>query len=218
MFTQLARNAACNHAHNTRQRCARWLLMSADRMHADSFDLTHEFLAQMLAVRRASVSEVASALADDGCIRYSRGRITLLDRDRLEANACDCYHVIRDTPLPTPTADCGQTGKSGRTRVYRPKSCGRPPAPVSGKRVVRSGPRPQRWARLGEVRWPMAAKLFTARGIGTDGSAWNEMVHAAGRSGSPPVAYLVARHPPPQRQQRRMAAGSEFGADCFGGA
>jgi CRP-like cAMP-binding protein len=97
VFTQLARNAACNHAHNTRQRCARWLLMSADRMHADTFDLTQEFLAQMLAVRRASVSEVASALAEDGCIRYSRGRITVLDRHRLEANACDCYHVIRDT-------------------------------------------------------------------------------------------------------------------------
>jgi CRP-like cAMP-binding protein len=97
VFTQLARNAACNHAHNIRQRCARWLLTSADRMHADTFDLTQEFLAQMLSVRRASVSEVASGLAEDGCIRYSRGRITVLDRDRLQANACDCYHVIRDT-------------------------------------------------------------------------------------------------------------------------
>lgn len=95
MFTQLARNAACNRAHSIRQRCARWLLMTADRMHADSFDLTQEFLAQMLAVRRASVSEVASGLADDGCIRYSRGRITILDRDLLQANACPCYLVIR---------------------------------------------------------------------------------------------------------------------------
>jgi CRP-like cAMP-binding protein len=97
MFTQLARNAACNRAHNIRQRCARWLLMTADRMHDDTFDLTQEFLAQMLAVRRASVSEVASSLADDGCIRYSRGRIAILDRDLLQANACPCYLVIRET-------------------------------------------------------------------------------------------------------------------------
>jgi CRP-like cAMP-binding protein len=97
MFTQLARNAACNQAHTVRQRCARWLLMTADRMHADSFNLTQEFLAQMLAVRRATVSEVASALAEDGCIQYRRGRITILDRDRLQANACDCYLIIRNS-------------------------------------------------------------------------------------------------------------------------
>ncbi|GHH43879.1 Crp/Fnr family transcriptional regulator [Lentzea cavernae] len=96
MFTQLARNAACNRSHHTRQRCARWLLMTADRMHSDQFPLTQEFLAQMLAVRRSSVSEVAGALAEDGCIRYSRGNIMVLDRDRLETNACSCYRVIRD--------------------------------------------------------------------------------------------------------------------------
>ncbi|MEU7257444.1 Crp/Fnr family transcriptional regulator [Streptomyces rimosus] len=97
MFTQLARNAACNRSHRTRQRCARWLLMTGDRMHSDRFPLTQRFLAQMLAVRRSSVSEVAGALAEDGCISYSRGIITLLDRERLEANACGCYRVIRET-------------------------------------------------------------------------------------------------------------------------
>jgi CRP-like cAMP-binding protein len=96
MFTQLARNAACNRSHQTRERCARWLLMTADRMHSETFALTQEFLAQMLAVRRSSVSEVAAALAEDGCIRYRRGMITVLDRERLEANACSCYRVIRD--------------------------------------------------------------------------------------------------------------------------
>jgi CRP-like cAMP-binding protein len=96
MFTHLLRNVACNLAHNLRQRCARWLLMTADRMHADSFDLTQEFLAQMLAVRRASVSAVAGALADDGSLSYRRGRITIRDRERLQADACDCYTVIRD--------------------------------------------------------------------------------------------------------------------------
>jgi len=96
VFVQLARNAACNRVHTTRQRAARWLLMSADRMGSDTFDLTQEFLAQMLAVRRASVSEVASALAEDGCIRYTRGSITVLDRPRLHANACQCYDMITE--------------------------------------------------------------------------------------------------------------------------
>ncbi|MEV5596108.1 Crp/Fnr family transcriptional regulator [Streptomyces sp. NPDC052496] len=96
MFTQMARNAGCNRSHRTRQRCARWLLMTADRVHSDEFPLTQKFLAQMLTVRRSSVSEVAGALAEDGCIRYSRGVITVLDRDRLEANACSCYRIIRD--------------------------------------------------------------------------------------------------------------------------
>jgi CRP-like cAMP-binding protein len=97
LFTQLARNAACNRVHPVRQRAARWLLMTADRMDAPRFELTQEFLAQMLAVRRASVSEVAQALAEDGCITYTRGVITILDRQRLQANACDCYDVIRRT-------------------------------------------------------------------------------------------------------------------------
>lgn len=73
----------------------RWLLTTADRMDAPRFELTQEFLTQMLAVRRASVSEVAQALAEDGCIIYSRGVIDVLDPARLQANACDCYEVVR---------------------------------------------------------------------------------------------------------------------------
>jgi CRP-like cAMP-binding protein len=95
MFTQVARNAACNRVHNARQRAARWLLTTADRMDDTSFDLTQHFLAQMLAVRRTSVSEVAQALAEDGCITYTRGTITITDRPRLQSHACDCYEVIR---------------------------------------------------------------------------------------------------------------------------
>jgi CRP-like cAMP-binding protein len=94
MFTQLGRNAACNRVHRVQQRAARWLLMSADRMQSNTFDLTQEFLAQMLAVRRASVSQVAQALADAGCISYTRGSITILDAEKLHAHACDCYDVI----------------------------------------------------------------------------------------------------------------------------
>ncbi|MEW9550048.1 Crp/Fnr family transcriptional regulator [Nonomuraea sp. NPDC050783] len=95
-FTQLARNAACNRGHAIRQRCARWLLMTADRMHSDFFELTQEFMAQMLGVRRATVSEVAAALAADGCIAYRRGTITITDRARLRSQACECYEVVRD--------------------------------------------------------------------------------------------------------------------------
>ncbi len=95
MFTQVARNAACNRVHTVRQRAARWLLMTADRMDSPSFDLTQHFLAQMLAVRRTSVSEVAQSLAEDGCLTYTRGTITITDRARLQSHACDCYVAIR---------------------------------------------------------------------------------------------------------------------------
>jgi CRP-like cAMP-binding protein len=95
MFTQVSRNAACNRVHSVRERAARWLLMTADRMDSLSFDLTQHFLAQMLAVRRTSVSEVAQSLAEDGCVTYTRGTITITDRARLELHACDCYEVIR---------------------------------------------------------------------------------------------------------------------------
>lgn len=94
MFTQLARNAACNRVHPVRQRAARWLLSTADRMGSPSFALTQEFLGQMLAVRRQSVSDAARALADDGCIRYTRGAVTILDRDRLRTHSCSCYDVF----------------------------------------------------------------------------------------------------------------------------
>jgi CRP-like cAMP-binding protein len=96
MMGQLGRNGACNRAHNIRQRCARWLLMTADRMDSNRFDLKQEFLAQMLGVRRASVSEAASALAELNCISYGRGVITITDRAALEKISCSCYQVMRD--------------------------------------------------------------------------------------------------------------------------
>lgn len=95
LFTQVSRNAACNRVHTTRRRAARWLLATADRMDGPSFELTQHFLAQMLAVRRTSVSEVARSLAEEGCITYTRGRITITDRPLLEEHACTCYEVIR---------------------------------------------------------------------------------------------------------------------------
>lgn len=78
LFTQVAQSAACNRIHTIDQRCARWLLMTHDRVEADQFPLTQEFLSEMLGVRRASVSEVASRLQKEGLIQYSRGEIAIV--------------------------------------------------------------------------------------------------------------------------------------------
>jgi CRP-like cAMP-binding protein len=94
-FVQVAQGGACNQLHSVRQRCARWLLLTRDRVDTDEFTLTHEFLCQMLAVRRATVSEIAAAFQHEGLIRYTRGRMMVLDRVGLEAASCECYRVIR---------------------------------------------------------------------------------------------------------------------------
>jgi CRP-like cAMP-binding protein len=94
LLTLVSQNSACNRVHSVEQRCARWLLLTADRAGSDTVDLTHLFLSQMLGVRRATVTEIASALQARGLIDYSRGRITLVDRAGLEATSCLCYRVI----------------------------------------------------------------------------------------------------------------------------
>lgn len=94
LMVQIAQSGACNQLHSPRQRCARWLLMTHDRVGRDEFNLTQEFLCQMLGVRRATVSEIASSLQQAGVIRYSRGRITIVNRRGLEAASCECYAVI----------------------------------------------------------------------------------------------------------------------------
>jgi CRP-like cAMP-binding protein len=95
LMTQMSQSVACNRLHSLQERCARWLLTTHDRVKADEFPLTHEFLSQMLGVRRAGVTEVAQALQQAGCIRYHRGRMTILDRRRLEEVSCECYRIIR---------------------------------------------------------------------------------------------------------------------------
>ena len=96
LHEQTAQAVACNRRHGMDERCARWLLATHDRVGGDRFPLTHEFLAAMLGTRRASVTVAAGMLQHAGLIRYSRGRITVLDRARLEAASCECYAVIRD--------------------------------------------------------------------------------------------------------------------------
>ncbi len=95
IFTQVAQTAACNRAHNLNQRLARWLLLTHDRVGQDKFELTHEFLARMLGTRRAGVSVAASTLRDAGVIDYTRGHVTIVDRQGLENASCECYRIVK---------------------------------------------------------------------------------------------------------------------------
>ena len=95
LLEQTAQSVACNGRHDLSERCARWLLMTRDRVEGDEFHLTQEFLATMLGVRRATVTVAAAMLQRAGLIRYQRGRVTILDRSGLEDAACECYDVVR---------------------------------------------------------------------------------------------------------------------------
>jgi hypothetical protein len=97
LFNHMAQTAVCNRAHPINERCARWLLMTHDRVEGDTFYLTHEFLAQMLGVRRASVTVAAGILQQAGLIRYHRGVVEIVDRDGLEEACCPCYGIVRET-------------------------------------------------------------------------------------------------------------------------
>jgi CRP-like cAMP-binding protein len=96
MLVQAAQGAACNARHELPERLARWLLMTRDRLDTDDLPMRQDFLAQMLGVRRAGVSVVATALQSTGVIRQGRGRIAILDRAGLEDQACNCYRLIED--------------------------------------------------------------------------------------------------------------------------
>jgi len=91
LMAQLAESAACLRFHQIGPRLARWLLMSQDRSHSSSFEVTQEFLAYMLGVRRVGITAAAGVLQRSGLIKYSRGELTVLDRPGLEAAACGCY-------------------------------------------------------------------------------------------------------------------------------
>ena len=96
MINQISQSIVCNHRHSVQKRMCRWLLMSHDRVGADHFTLTQDFIGQMLGVRRPSVSVAAGMLQKAGLIRYSHGLVVITDRQGLEAASCHCYRIIRE--------------------------------------------------------------------------------------------------------------------------
>src|SRR5580704_13379860 len=92
----LGQLAACNGKHSVYERCARWLLLTHDRVNSDKIALTHEYLAMMLGARRSGVTIAAAAFQQAGFIRYARGHIVILNRAGLEEASCECYAVARE--------------------------------------------------------------------------------------------------------------------------
>ncbi|HYP29062.1 MAG TPA: Crp/Fnr family transcriptional regulator [Blastocatellia bacterium] len=95
LMTQISQTAVCNRLHPIDQQLCRWLLLSHDRLRSDTLIMTHNLIANMLGVRREGVTVGARRLQDAGLISYSRGRITILDRQGLEAAVCECYQVVK---------------------------------------------------------------------------------------------------------------------------
>src|ERR1700685_1261588 len=95
LITQMAQTAVCNRHHSVDQQLCRWLLLSLDRLSSSELSMTQELIANMLGVRREGVTEAAGKLQDAGLIHYRRGRITVLDRPRLDTRSCACYQVVK---------------------------------------------------------------------------------------------------------------------------
>lgn len=96
LIAQVSQSSICNRFHTLEEALSRWLLTVQDRVHSDSLNLTQEIIAHALGVPRTAVTMAAGGLQRAGLIRYSRGKIFILDRTRLEANSCECYRIIRD--------------------------------------------------------------------------------------------------------------------------
>ncbi len=91
----MTQTAVCNRHHSVDQQLCRWLLLSLDRLPDNKLVMTQELIANMLGVRREGVTEAAGKLQDEGLIEYSRGKITVVDRKKLEARVCECYSVVK---------------------------------------------------------------------------------------------------------------------------
>jgi DNA-binding transcriptional regulator YhcF (GntR family) len=136
LITQMAQTAVCNRHHSITQQLCRWLLQSLDRLSSDELTITQEMIAGMLGVRREGVTEAARKLQKAGFIDYHRGHITVLDRQGLETQVCECYQVVKkefDRLLPSPTYSSLTT--SIRTHPINAS----PKAKVSHLPLVRTG-------------------------------------------------------------------------------
>ena len=96
LIAQISQGSICNRFHFREQTFRRWLLTVQDRVNSDNLNLTQEIISNALGIPRTAVTKAAAAMQRDGLIRYSRGKIIVLDRTRLEADSCECYHIIRD--------------------------------------------------------------------------------------------------------------------------
>ena len=119
LIAQMTQTAVCNRHHTVEQQLCRWLLLSLDRLSSDSLRMTQELIANMLGVRREGVTEAAGHLQRKGLIRYSRGRIEVIDRPGLEKTVCECYAVVKmefdrlltDIPPGDPSHILGQSSQ-----------------------------------------------------------------------------------------------------------
>ena len=116
LITQMAQTAVCNRHHSVHQQLCRWLLLSLDRLPSNTLTMTQELIANMLGVRREGVTEAAGKLQSLGVIRYSRGQIVVLDREKLEQLSCECYAVVKKESdrLLAPREGASGTKKTGR--------------------------------------------------------------------------------------------------------
>jgi CRP-like cAMP-binding protein len=133
LMTQMAQNAVCNRHHNVEKQLCRFLLMSLDRSSGEELQMTHEHIAIMLGVRRESVTQAALKLQTAGAIRYSRGHITVFEREELEKSVCECYSVVNSeyerllwTSSAHRTAVQAAARKASKEKELWPVNCGEP--------------------------------------------------------------------------------------------
>ena len=113
LITQISQTAICNRLHSVEQQLCRWLLINHDHQQTKTFLMTHDQIANLLGVRRESISMAAEHLEDRGLIECSRGKITLLDRKGIVAAACECYWVVKEQYDRMVAQGLGELDKSG---------------------------------------------------------------------------------------------------------
>src|SRR5687768_7687640 len=124
LMTQMVQTAVCNRHHTVEQQLCRWLLLSLDRLSSNKVRMTQELIANMLGVRRPGITEAARTLQAAGVIKYTRGHITVPDRAKLEAHACECYAVVKketDRLLRSPRLDESHAATPRRPAMNGPE-------------------------------------------------------------------------------------------------